>query len=261
MYTSRLIKATALLADTRLLLSAWHPAHSTADNLARLRRENVFGKASARRVENVTRIFRQRYFDDPQVGLALVELARRPAASGWLSPLLYFFAAQNDPTLRDLALEVVWPRRRAGYSEMPVELFYRQLRDWVAAGQTTSAWGEETIQSVGQHAAATLRDFGLLSGGSRKTITAPRLPLPAFALIAFWLRERLRAGGAVLHSPDWGLFLLDVAAVERLFLDAHQHHLLAYHAAGSLVRLDFPAETLDDYARWLADRAEERRDE
>lgn len=254
MYTSKLIKATALLADTHLLLSEWDPAQDTAANLARLRAQNVFGKASARRVEDVTRIFRQRYFDDPAVGRALAVLAQSRAADSWLSPLLYFFAAQNDRTLRDLALEVVLPRRRAGYNDLPVELFYAQLRDWSAAGLTTSAWGEQTIERVGQHAAATLRDFGLLSGGTRKQIADVRLPMPAFALIAFWLRQTTGAGGLTLRSPEWGLFLLDLPAVEARFLEAHQLHLLGYQAAGSVVRLDFPADTFDGYAAWLVER-------
>lgn len=260
-YTSRLIKATALLPDTRLMLSAWDPSQDAATNIARMRADNLFGMASASRVEDVTRIFRQRYFDDPQVGLALVELARRPAAGSWLSPLLYFFAAQADRTLRDLVLQVIVPRHRAGYNDLPVDLFYRQLREWIAAGLTTSRWSDDTIQHVGQHAAATLRDFGLLSGGTRKTVASIRLPLPALALIAFRLSERLHSGYRVLHSPEWGLFLLDAAIVERLFLDAHQAHLLSYYAAGSVVRLEFPAATLSDYARRLADRAEGTRHE
>lgn len=254
-YTSKLIKATALLADTRLLLNAWDPDQDAAANMARLQAENIFGKASTRRINDVSRIFRQRYFDDPEVGRGLVTLAHSPAAAGWLSPLLYFFTARNDRTLRDLVLEVVGPRQRAGYSDLPVELFYRQLREWDRAGLTTSSWGEKTIIRVGQHAATTLRDFGLLRGGTRKTIAAVPLPLPAFALIAFWLREHSQSGNLTLQSPEWGLFLMDVAIVERRFLEAHQHHLLSYHAAGSIVRLDFPADTFSTYAGWLAGRA------
>lgn len=252
-YTSKLIKATALLADTRLLLSEWDTGQDAADNLTRLRAQNVFGKASARRVEDVMRIFRQRYFDDPAVGRALALLAQSGAADLWLPPLLYFFAAQNDRTLRDLALEVVLPRRRAGYRDLPVELFYDRLRDWSAAGLTSSEWGQTTIERVGQHAAATLRDFGLLSGSTRKQIADVPLPMPAFALIAFWLRAATGSGGLTLRSPEWGLFLLDLSAVEARFMEAHQLHLLSYQAAGSIVRLDFPADTFDGYAARLLD--------
>ena len=59
-YSSRIIKAGALLSDTKTLLSHWDTASPVSDNLARIRLENVFGKASRSRVEDIVAIFRQR---------------------------------------------------------------------------------------------------------------------------------------------------------------------------------------------------------
>ena len=53
LYTSRIIKASALIADTRLLLAEWDTARPVAENLDRLRRQNVFGKASRSRIEDI----------------------------------------------------------------------------------------------------------------------------------------------------------------------------------------------------------------
>ena len=50
-YTTRIIKAGALLGDTKTLLSHWDSAQSTRENLRRFREENLFGKASRSRVE------------------------------------------------------------------------------------------------------------------------------------------------------------------------------------------------------------------
>jgi hypothetical protein len=44
-------------------------------------------------------------------------------------------------------------------------------------------------------------------------------------------------------------------AVERFYLEAHQRKLLSYLAAGSVIRIEFPGVTLEDYARELAQRA------
>src|SRR5207302_11415919 len=52
-YTSRIIKAGALLADTKALLTHWDDSRSVAENLARARQENLFGKASRSRVEEI----------------------------------------------------------------------------------------------------------------------------------------------------------------------------------------------------------------
>jgi len=250
-YSSRIIKASALIPDTKVLLSEWNLALSVADNLDRLQRENVFGKASRRRVSDILVIFRQRFFADPDVGAALVTLVQEGAPDGWISPLLYFFAAQNDRTLRDMVTEVVYPRQMAGFTDIPIEYTYRAVRNWVAEGKTTSQWGESTIQRVSRNSLATLRDFGLLDGTVNKRIVPIYLPTQAFALIAHWMQTQVASGNLILHHEDWKLFFLSVAGVERFFIEAHQEHLLNYQAAGSIVRIDFPAPTLAEYAHVL----------
>lgn len=255
LYTSRIIKASALIADTRLLLAEWDLTRPVAENLNHLRRQNVFGKASRSRIEDILTIFRQRYFDDPDVGGALVTLAQGGAPYGWLDLLLYFFTAQNDRVLRDMVVDLLYTRQQAGFSDLPVEVVERQVREWVAGGKTTSRWGDATLARVAQGVMATLRDFGVLLGKINKRITPVYLPAPAFALIANWLHRREGSGDRTLHCDDWKLFFLPVAGVERLFIEAHQEHLLTYHAAGSVVRIDFPATTLTEYAHALVTRA------
>ena len=254
-YTSRIIKASALIADTKVLLSEWHLDQSVADNLDRARRLNVFGKASRKRVEDILAIFRQRFFDDTDVGSALVKLAQRGAPTQWLDPLLFFFAAQNDRTLRDLVVDVIYPRQRAGYVDLPVEVVARAIRTWVTEGKTTTTWSENTTSRVARNSLAALRDFGVLQGAANKQIAPVYLPTPSFSLVALWLQERQRSGDLVLHSDDWKLFFLPTEGVERFFIEAHQEHLLAYYAAGSVIRIEFPAPTLTEYADVLVERA------
>lgn len=257
-YTSRIIKASALIADTKVLLSEWDLERSVTDNLERARQLNIFGKASRKRVDDIVTIFRQRYFDDPEVGRTLASLVQAGVNQQWVDPLLYFFAAQNDQTLHDIVVEVIYPRQISGYADMPKEVILRALRTWVAAGKTTTEWGDYTIDRVARGTLATLRDFGILQGAAKKQVAPIYLPDPSFALVAFWLDQRLHSGNLVLNSDDWKLFFLPVAGVERFFIEAHQEHLLSYNAAGSIVRLDFPAQSLPEYAQFLLDKAERR---
>jgi hypothetical protein len=46
LYSSKIIKAGALLADTPILLSHWDVTVSVQKNIERVHQENVFGKAS-----------------------------------------------------------------------------------------------------------------------------------------------------------------------------------------------------------------------
>jgi len=254
-YTSRLIKATALIPDTKALLASWDLSQDWRANFDNARRMNIFGKASRARIEDILKIFRQRYFDDPEVGQALVILVQGHVPAQWIDPLLYFYTVQNDSTLRAIVLEVIAHRRLSGYTDITLDHVLRALRDWVAEGKMTCTWGEDTILHVAQHALAALRDFGILQGKTNKSITPLYLPVEAFTFLAYELWRKDRAGDQVLHSPEWNLFFLPTQGVERFFLEAHQERLLTYYAAGSVVRLEFPVNSLVEVARVLVERA------
>src|SRR5258708_7445716 len=89
-YTSKIIKAGALIGDTKTLLSHWDAGATVDENLNRVHRENVFGKASRSRVEDILTIFRRRYLAEKSVTKALVTLVRGKFPSAALDRLLYF---------------------------------------------------------------------------------------------------------------------------------------------------------------------------
>src|SRR5215471_11037655 len=101
LYSSKIIKAGALLADTKTLLAHWNTLLPAEVNLDRLRRENVFGKASRSRVEDVLAIFRQRFLAEERVTKALVVLVQERLPASSLDRILYFHATQADRLLHD----------------------------------------------------------------------------------------------------------------------------------------------------------------
>jgi len=68
------------------------------------------------------------------------------------------------------------------------------------------------------------------------------------------LKQHQPSGAKLIELPDWKLFFLNRESVERMLFEAHQHSLLEYHVAGSVTRLTFPAETLEEYADVLSQR-------
>ena len=107
-YTSRIIKAGALLADTKMLFAHWDESESVQQNLDRIQRENVFGKATRCRIEDVLAIFRQRYLREPSVLKALVRLCRAHRPPPGIERILYFHACQADTLLHDVVTEVIY---------------------------------------------------------------------------------------------------------------------------------------------------------
>jgi hypothetical protein len=255
-YTSKIIKAGALLADTKTLLAHWNTAVSAPVNLDRLRRENVLGKVSRSRVEDVLAIFRQRLLGEEGVTKAVVVLVQKRLPAATLDRILYFHAAQADPLLHDMVTEILLPLQARGITHVDVREIQRPLKKWVDAGRTSAKWSEPTIVRVAQGLLSALRDFGVLQGAVRKRIAPAYLPVAAFAYLAFYFKQRQPSGAKLVELPDWKLFFLPREGVERFLFEAHQHNLLEYHAAGSVTRLTFPANTLDEYAHVIAQRAD-----
>jgi BrxA/Uncharacterized protein conserved in bacteria (DUF2321) len=254
-YSSKIIKAGALLPDTKTLLSHWNLAAPIQDNFGRLQRDNVLGKASRSRVEDIIAIFRQRYLGEPSVTRALVRLVKNRFPATALDRILYFHAARADRLIRDVVIEVLLPQQASGVSDVDAEEIERALTKWVKDGRTTKAWGEYTTRRVVQGILSALRDFGVLQGAVNKRIAPAYLPVEAFAYVIFFLKQHQPSGAKLLELPEWKLFFLPREGVERFLFDAHQHGLLQYHAAGSVTRLTFPVKTLEEYADVLAQRA------
>jgi hypothetical protein len=131
----------------------------------------------------------------------------------------------------------------------------RWLETQVAAGRTQRTWSEVTIRRLARGILSMLRDFGVLEGKASKHIAPAYLPVSAFAFIAFALRRGVRSGDRLLHDSAWGLFFLSQHDVEQCFVEAQQQRLLTYEAAGRVIRITFPTESLEEYAHALARRA------
>jgi hypothetical protein len=254
LYSSKIIKAGALIGDTKTLLSYWDVDASLDENISRALRENIFGKASRSRVEAILAIFRQRYLTEEPVTKALVTLVLKKFPPAALERLLYFHSARADQLLRDAVIEILVPMQARGLVNVNVQDFQRFLAKWVNEGKTTAHWSEATITRIAQGLLSALRDFGVLQGAVNKKIAPAYLPIESFAYLVFYLKQHQPSGAKLIELPDWKLFFVQNEGVERLLFEAHQHDLLEYHVAGNVTRLTFPTETLEEYANVLVKR-------
>lgn len=255
-YASKIIKAGALIPDTKVLLSNWDEDQTVTENLTRFRQENVFGKASRSRVEDILAIFRQRYLRDEEITQALVTFAESGVDSAALNRILYFHAARSDELLHDVVTDFLYPIAQTGLTNT---LKTNDVKIWIERQikqeNIVRKWSETTITRCAQELLASLRDFGILEGNIKKKIASQYFPIEAFVYIAFFLKQYQPSGTRLVNDPEWRLFLIDSESVERLFIEAQQHKLLEYYAAGSIIKIDFPAENLVDYANFISQRA------
>ena len=254
-YSTKIIKAGALLGDTKTLFLHWDTSLPHHHNVSRFLEKNLFGKASRSRTEDILAIFRQRYLNEEDVTKALVVLVQKRLPPASLNRILYFHAAKADSLLHDVVTTILLPLKGQGIVDVAVTDIHRELSTWVYDGKTARKWSDATIRRVSQGMLSTLRDFGVLQGAVNKRIAPVYLPITAFAYVAFYLKQHATSGTKVLDLPDWKLFFLPSAGVERFMLEAHQCGLLEFHTAGSVVRLTFPTDSMEEYANVLAERA------
>ncbi len=253
-YPSKIIRVGALLPDTKLMLANWNSEADVPTNLRQIQETNLFGKASRARVKAMLTIFKQRYLSDTYVLSALHILVQQGVSAEVLDRILYFLTLQDDLLLHDVVLNVFAPMVESGRQDVTVRDVDDWIKEQIAAGKTQRQWNDETRFRVSQGVMATMRDFGVLEGVVNKRIASMHLPTLAFCFIAFLLNRKQRSGEQLLNDPEWQLFFLQPQTVERFFLEAHQERLLTYYAAGRVIRIEFPTDSIEEYAHALAQR-------
>lgn len=254
-YTTRINHVGALLPDTKAMLAHWDLDADVPANLERMRAENVFAKASRSRIPEMLETFHDRYLTDPEMLRALVALAQDDAPDTLMDPILYLLATRADPLLRDVVLDLLASMLARGQTLMRPEDVARWLGEQVAAGRAQRPWSDVTIRRLARGLLSTLRDFGILQGKATKKLEPVYMAVSAFAFLALVLSRKQPSGAKLLHDPSWRLYFLSQPSVEYLFFEAHQERLLTYQAAGQVVRVEFPTQSLEEYAHVVARRA------
>ena len=251
-FTSKILKAGALLPDIKTILSHWDLQQNIDKNLQRVIQQNLLGKKSRSRTTDVIKIFRQRYFYNESVAKTLAYLVKSKCDTKSLERIFFFHTLKADPLISEVVTEILLPQMLRGETEVNRITIQRVVMSWIEEGRTAGNWSESTVIKVTQGLLSTLRDFGILKGAVKKQIAPAYFPIQAFAYVAFCLKQKQPSGMEFIKLKDWKQFFLFAEGVERLLIEAHQMGLLEYHAAGTVTRLTFPASTLEEYAHVIA---------
>lgn len=254
-YTTRLSRCGALVPDLRLLTTLW-AEHTSADALLASGQLSHLGPARGHELIQCAFLPRFVCSQPPHLWRALAVLERADWSADRIRPLHFYATAMAEPLLTDVVIEKVHPLYASGQVEIDVNDIVAFIESRPDGCFPRGRWNPLSTRRIATALLTVLRDFGLLEGLVKKRLVPITLPLPAFALLA---RARYDTGGRgidLLRDRVWALFRLGEVGVERLFIEAHQRGFLAYHAAGSLIRVDFPADDLEGYAQTVVARAD-----
>jgi hypothetical protein len=238
----------AMIDETYAVFAAWDFEQSKRENLTRLRDDNFIGAATATWLRDIAKVLNRRF--DPQGrDRALVLLAKGGCDIDLWKPLLLWHMTRDEFLLRDFLIHWLFPAYDSGaYRVRPEELhdYLRSIRK--RGGTTEHAWSETTLKRVAAGLLKIAADFGILTGTLVKEFGSYHVPDNSFLYLLHAMREESTSPRKVIDSPDWRMFLMRPADVERELLRLHQFRKVEYEVAGSLVQLKLPCHTAREYA-------------
>lgn len=242
-----LIKGT-MIPETYAVFAAWDFASSKRDNLDHLRNTNFIGTASATWLRDVAKVINRRY--DPEGrDRALVILAQSACPLEEWKPILLWHLTRDEFLLRDFLINWLYPEYVAGAWRLRPEELDRFLLDVRnRGGQTEHEWSRETRRRVAAGLLKAAVDFGLLRGVAVKEFASYRVPDRSLLYLMHAMWDTLGSPARLVAAPDWKMFQMAPADVERELLRLHQFHKLRYEAAGTLLQLTLPCHSALEYA-------------
>ena len=242
----------ALIDETYAVFAAWNFMHSKRANLDRLRDENFIGASSTAWLREVARVLNRR-FDPEGRDRALVVLAKSGCDIDEWKPIMLWHMTRDEFLVRDFLQNWLFPAFEAGASRVRPEELYSYLRSIRGRGaKTEHVWTDQTTNRVAAGLLKIAADFGLLRGSVVKEFASYHLPEHSFLYLLHAMREAKESPAKVIAAPDWRMFLMRPADVERELLRLHQFRKLDYQVAGSLVQLSLPCTTSVEYAERIA---------
>jgi hypothetical protein len=252
-YTSRSLKGTALLAETGVLLRAWRPGESGPDLRRRVLAEDLLGKSTAKRAEDVVDlVFARRFLGTggaPAVHLQPILAGR--GGGDWLAHVGLVLAARHDAVLRD-AITTTLPRARAGY--LGNDDILHQLDEALDDGRLDRAWSSSVRIEVARHVLRQMSEFGLLKPPLRgiREVRAFRPDPVAVAWLACDLHFAGVSDGSLSAHSDWAVLRLREPEVREQLSWIGDRGLWTLQAAGEVVRMDWHVPSMKEAAHVLA---------
>jgi hypothetical protein len=255
-YTTAVCKGSGLLSEMKALLRAWQPGESAVHFRARVLKEDILAKATAKRANDlVDRVFAPRFLrDNGKPARYLQRLLASRVSSAAFSDLCFLYTVRQDDLLRDVLERVYWPMVRKGYLTLNDGSILLFLQSESARERIIEPWSQYVERRVARGTLRVMTDFGLLHP-IRKGRREVRRYHPSDTLIVFLAYELRHSGftdaGVVAH-PDWAIFGMQrpdvVSRMDRLSTDGWW----IMQAAGSLVRVTWKYGSMDEVVNALA---------
>jgi hypothetical protein len=239
------------VAETYAVFQQWDLEKSLDDNLQQMREENPILAPTDAWLKEMRRIFRVR-FSDTERHRPLIRLTQGGMAQETWAPILLWHLCFRELLLSDFLESWLFPRKQEGLLRVRADDVREYLGALPARGLLQKDWTPNTISRMTSGLPAYAADFGLLDGRSVKEVVPFHLPDEALLYVLHSLADETAASTRIVGDVRWRRFLLTQSELEGELLRLHQLRKLHFNVAGSLISLELPFNTLDEYADDLA---------
>lgn len=250
-YTTRVLRATALIEATKHLLREWDGSRPEAENLDLFRRPGALVKTSHQRTGDLLAVLRARYLEDAGLRRALVRLAQTRPQWPTLELVLGYHASMKDDLLFDFAADFLYSRRLAGVRSVSTDDAYDYLRG-LGLLEAPYSWSSTTVRALSVKLLTAWRDYGLLRGKAKKTFSTDPIPTSVVVWIATDRAPQVPSAMDLAEHRAFRLLLLTPEEVERHLRAADTRGWLRFQGAGTVARLDLTHHSIEDLANALA---------
>jgi hypothetical protein len=239
-YFSRLSARSALYSELHQLMDAGRDLLTLAGYRALVLDSNVLGRSSSAARNKLWKELKSRYRLDAEDPLFVAFWTewRRCESDPERGLTAYVLLALNDRLVSDLGTEWLFALLRRA----PADIRIADILAFIARAETkhaeVMAWSPNTRLAVAQKYAASVRDFGLAMGTSRKTTIRPALHASPVRLLV----NALRLAGAgpldLVRARIFRLLAVDESEVIDALGELNRLGALRFRMQGDIVELD-----------------------
>jgi hypothetical protein len=239
-YFSRLSARSALYTELHQLLDAGHAALSVVDYRALVIDANVLARSSSSARSKLWQELKSRYrldAEDPLFAAFCTEW-RRCESDAERGLTAYVLLALNDRLVASLGTEWLFGLLRRAPADVRVADILAFIDRADVRHPEVRSWSPKTRLAVAQKYAASIRDFGLAKGTSRKTTIRPALYASPVRLLVQALRLAGVGQLGLVSASVFRLLALDGPEVVDALGELNRAGALRFRMQGDVVELD-----------------------
>ncbi len=240
------------VAETYACFAAWDLGLSLDDNLAQFRESNPIVAPTDAWLKEMRRIFRAR-FGSIERHRNLVRLVQGPSALSqetW-APILLWHLCLRELLLSDFLETWLFDRKQEGLLRVRADDIRGYLAELKPRGLLGKDWKPSSISRMASGLPSYAADFGLMRGKAVKEIVPFHLPDEVLLYVLYELLGEGASTDRILDDVRWRRFLISRCELEQELLRLHQHRKLSFELAGSVVSLELPHRTVEEYVEHL----------